>query len=55
MKIDFAVASHSHFDHINGFDYLLEVNPQVKIYFPQDFFWGANIPTTDYLFTIILL
>ncbi len=42
--VDFAVASHSHFDHINGFDYLLEVNPQVKIYFPFDFFWGANIP-----------
>lgn len=43
-QIDFAVASHAHFDHINGFDYLLEVNPDVKIYFPFDLFWGANIP-----------
>jgi len=32
-QIDFAVASHAHFDHINGFDYLLKVNPNVKIYF----------------------
>jgi 7,8-dihydropterin-6-yl-methyl-4-(beta-D-ribofuranosyl)aminobenzene 5'-phosphate synthase len=43
-KVDFAVASHAHFDHINGFDYLLEVNPDVKIYFPFDPFWGANFP-----------
>ena len=38
-KIDFVVASHAHFDHINGFDYLLKVNPNVKIYFPFDLFW----------------
>ena len=43
-QIDFVVASHSHFDHINGFDYLRKVNPDVKIYFPFDLFWGANIP-----------
>lgn len=43
-EIDFAIASHAHFDHINGFDYLLEKNPGVKIYFPFDPFWGANIP-----------
>jgi 7,8-dihydropterin-6-yl-methyl-4-(beta-D-ribofuranosyl)aminobenzene 5'-phosphate synthase len=41
-QVDFAVASHSHFDHISGFDYLLEVNPDVKIYFPYDIYWGAN-------------
>jgi 7,8-dihydropterin-6-yl-methyl-4-(beta-D-ribofuranosyl)aminobenzene 5'-phosphate synthase len=41
--VDVAVASHAHFDHINGFDYLLEVNPEVKIYFPKDMFWGANV------------
>ena len=40
-QVDFAVASHSHFDHISGFDYLLEVNPNVTIYFPNDIFWGA--------------
>ncbi len=43
-QIDFAIASHAHFDHINGFDYLLKINPNVKIYFPFDLFWGANIP-----------
>lgn len=43
-KIDFAVASHDHFDHVNGFDWLLEVNPKVKIYYPNDRWGGA--PTT---------
>jgi 7,8-dihydropterin-6-yl-methyl-4-(beta-D-ribofuranosyl)aminobenzene 5'-phosphate synthase len=43
-KVDIAVASHAHFDHINGFDYLLKVNPKVKIYFPNDIFWGADVP-----------
>lgn len=41
-QIDFAIASHAHYDHINGFDYLLEINPDVTIYFPFDGFWGAN-------------
>jgi 7,8-dihydropterin-6-yl-methyl-4-(beta-D-ribofuranosyl)aminobenzene 5'-phosphate synthase len=42
-QIDYAIASHAHFDHINGFDYLLKVNPDVKIFFPNDFFYGAPI------------
>ncbi|MCK5347490.1 MAG: MBL fold metallo-hydrolase, partial [Candidatus Heimdallarchaeota archaeon] len=41
--VDFAVGSHSHSDHISGFDYLLEVNPKVKIYLPKDFF-GLGAP-----------
>lgn len=36
-KIDVAVVSHGHYDHIGGFDYLLSVNPKVKIYLPNDF------------------
>jgi 7,8-dihydropterin-6-yl-methyl-4-(beta-D-ribofuranosyl)aminobenzene 5'-phosphate synthase len=40
-EVDYAVASHTHADHISGFDYLLEVNPDVRIYFPRDFFGGA--------------
>jgi 7,8-dihydropterin-6-yl-methyl-4-(beta-D-ribofuranosyl)aminobenzene 5'-phosphate synthase len=36
-KIDIAVVSHGHYDHVGGFDYLLEVNPKVKIYAPKDF------------------
>jgi len=43
-RIDIAVVSHGHYDHIGGFDYLLSVNPKVKIYLPNDFFsLGAPI------------
>jgi 7,8-dihydropterin-6-yl-methyl-4-(beta-D-ribofuranosyl)aminobenzene 5'-phosphate synthase len=41
-KIDIVVVSHSHYDHLNGIDYLLTINPKVKIYFPHDIFWGAQ-------------
>ncbi len=43
-KIDIVIISHGHFDHLNGIDYLLQVNPDVKIYFPYDIFWGAPVP-----------
>lgn len=42
--VDIVVVSHGHFDHLNGIDYLLTVNPEVKIYFPYDIFWGAPVP-----------
>ncbi|MCZ6691832.1 MAG: MBL fold metallo-hydrolase [Planctomycetota bacterium] len=42
-QVDFAVGSHAHGDHLNGFDYLLSVNPKVKIYLPQDFYCGAAV------------
>jgi 7,8-dihydropterin-6-yl-methyl-4-(beta-D-ribofuranosyl)aminobenzene 5'-phosphate synthase len=43
-KIDVAIVSHGHYDHIGGFDDLLRVNPKVKIYLPNDFFsLGAPI------------
>lgn len=42
-EVDFAIGSHAHGDHINGFDYLLKVNPNVKIYLPNDLFIGAKI------------
>ncbi len=42
--IDLVVVSHGHFDHLNGLDYVLTVNPSVKIYFPYDIFWGAPVP-----------
>lgn len=38
-KIDFVVISHRHADHISGLSYLLEVNPKVKIYVPDET-WG---------------
>ncbi|MBC7920668.1 MAG: MBL fold metallo-hydrolase [Ferruginibacter sp.] len=43
-KIDVAILSHGHYDHIGGFDYLLSVNPKVKIYLPNDFF-SLGAPT----------
>lgn len=43
-RVDIAIVSHAHFDHLNGIDHLLNVNPQVKIYFPRDGFWGAPVP-----------
>jgi len=44
-EIDIAILSHGHHDHIGGFDYLLSVNPTVKVYLPSDFFsLGAPIP-----------
>ncbi len=42
--VDLVVVSHGHFDHLNGIDYLLTLNPKVKIYFPYDIFWGAPVP-----------
>jgi len=35
-KLDFAVISHRHGDHTSGINYLLTVNPQVKIFAPKD-------------------
>jgi 7,8-dihydropterin-6-yl-methyl-4-(beta-D-ribofuranosyl)aminobenzene 5'-phosphate synthase len=42
--VDFAVGSHAHADHLSGFDHLLAVHPDVKIYLPADFALGAPIP-----------
>ena len=38
-KLDFVVLSHRHSDHISGLNYLLRVNPKVKIYTAADP-WG---------------
>jgi 7,8-dihydropterin-6-yl-methyl-4-(beta-D-ribofuranosyl)aminobenzene 5'-phosphate synthase len=43
-SVDLVVVSHPHFDHINGLDYLLRLNPDVRIFFPSDIFWGAPVP-----------
>jgi 7,8-dihydropterin-6-yl-methyl-4-(beta-D-ribofuranosyl)aminobenzene 5'-phosphate synthase len=38
-RLDFVVLSHRHSDHISGLNYLLRINPTVKIYAPADP-WG---------------
>ena len=48
--IDFVVVSHRHGDHTAGINYLLQVNPRVKIYAPREGFgvFGAALPGTFY-------
>src|SRR5271166_696304 len=49
-KLDFVIISHRHGDHTSGLNYLLQVNPSVKIYAPQENFgvFGAALPGTFY-------
>jgi 7,8-dihydropterin-6-yl-methyl-4-(beta-D-ribofuranosyl)aminobenzene 5'-phosphate synthase len=44
--VDIAVLSHNHYDHISGFDHLLAVNPDVKIFLPNDRLIGGR-PSRD--------
>ena len=48
--LDFAVISHRHGDHTSGLNYLLSVNPSVRIYAPKEAFgvFGAALPGTFY-------
>ena len=49
-KLDFVVVSHRHGDHSSGLNYLLSVNPGVKVYVPKENFgvFGAALPGTFY-------
>lgn len=49
-KLDFVVLSHRHSDHVGGFSFLLNVNPQVKIYAPKENFgiFGSDLPSKFY-------
>src|SRR4029079_16295519 len=49
-RLDFAVLSHRHGEHMGGMDYLLRVNPKVKIYAPKEGFgvYGSLLPGTFY-------
>ena len=49
-KLDFAIVSHRHGDHIGGLTYLLRVNPKVIVYAPKESFgvFGAELPSTFY-------
>jgi 7,8-dihydropterin-6-yl-methyl-4-(beta-D-ribofuranosyl)aminobenzene 5'-phosphate synthase len=48
--LDFAVISHRHGDHIGGLNHLMSVNPDVKIYAPEEGFgvFGFSLPGTFY-------
>jgi 7,8-dihydropterin-6-yl-methyl-4-(beta-D-ribofuranosyl)aminobenzene 5'-phosphate synthase len=48
--LDFAVISHRHGDHTSGLNYLLSVNPSVRVYAPKEGFgvFGAALPGTFY-------
>jgi len=49
-QLDFVVISHRHGDHTAGLNYLLRVNPKVRIYAPREGFgvFGAALPSTFY-------
>lgn len=49
-RLDFVVVSHRHGDHVAGLNYLLRVNPHVKIYAPREPFgvFGSELPGTFY-------
>jgi len=45
--VDIAVLSHSDYDHTTGFDYLLDINPDVKMYLPDDWSLGSPHESAD--------
>jgi 7,8-dihydropterin-6-yl-methyl-4-(beta-D-ribofuranosyl)aminobenzene 5'-phosphate synthase len=49
-RLDFVVMSHRHGDHMGGMEYLLKVNPQIKIYAPKENFgvYGFSLPSKFY-------
>src|SRR5580704_2489372 len=48
--LDFVVLSHRHSDHMSGLNYVLSVNPTVKIYAPKEGFgiYGSSLPSSFY-------
>ncbi len=48
--LDFVVLSHRHSDHTAGLNYVLSVNPGVKIYAPKEGFgiFGSSLPSSFY-------
>src|SRR6267142_2271292 len=48
--LDFVVLSHRHSDHMAGLNYVLSVNPTVRIYAPKEGFgiYGSSLPSSFY-------
>src|ERR1700737_468351 len=48
--LDFVVLSHRHSDHMAGLNYVLSINPTVKIYAPKEGFgiYGSSLPSSFY-------
>src|SRR5438045_4368185 len=48
--LDFVVLSHRHSDHMAGLNYVLDVNPTVRIYAPKEGFgiYGSSLPSSFY-------
>src|SRR6266700_4350676 len=48
--LDFVVLSHRHSDHMAGLNYVLNVNPTVKVYAPKEGFgiYGSSLPSSFY-------
>lgn len=49
-RLDFAILSHRHGDHMGGMNTLLRINPKVKIYAPRENFgvYGFSLPSSFY-------
>jgi 7,8-dihydropterin-6-yl-methyl-4-(beta-D-ribofuranosyl)aminobenzene 5'-phosphate synthase len=49
-RLDLVILSHRHADHMGGMEYLLAINPKVKIYAPRENFgvYGSSLPGTFY-------
>jgi 7,8-dihydropterin-6-yl-methyl-4-(beta-D-ribofuranosyl)aminobenzene 5'-phosphate synthase len=49
-NLDFVILSHRHSDHMAGLNYVLSVNPTVKIYAPKEGFgiYGSSLPSSFY-------
>jgi 7,8-dihydropterin-6-yl-methyl-4-(beta-D-ribofuranosyl)aminobenzene 5'-phosphate synthase len=49
-RLDFVVISHRHSDHLSGLNYLLRINPSVRIYAPADPWgpFGWDVPNSFY-------
>jgi 7,8-dihydropterin-6-yl-methyl-4-(beta-D-ribofuranosyl)aminobenzene 5'-phosphate synthase len=51
-RLDFVVISHRHGDHTDGLHHVLKLNPRVKVYAPDDEYFGGPTPAAFFERTI---